>query len=79
MKLFSLRIGKIRPIGWNYFHYEVGKIIQLDETIFLKKWENQPIGWNYIPKEVEKTIQCDEIIFLEKWGKNHPIGWNYSH
>jgi hypothetical protein len=51
----------------------VGKIIQLEETIFLKKWEkssnakNHPIGWNYIPKEVEKSSNA----------KNHPIGWNY--
>jgi hypothetical protein len=46
---------KIHPIGGNYFPKEVGKIIQLDETIVLKKWKNHPM---------RKIIQLDETIYL---------------
>jgi hypothetical protein len=37
-------------MGWNYFHWEVETFIQLDETIFIKKWKH--------------FIQLDETIFL---------------
>jgi hypothetical protein len=42
-------------MGWHYFPKRKWKIIQSDETIFLKEW---------------KIIQMEETIFLKKWKKS---------
>jgi hypothetical protein len=55
------------PNGRNDFPKEVEKIIQLDETIFLKKWEKS-CNWMKIfsLRSGNKIIQLDGNIFIKK-------------